>query len=69
MNTNKITKDYLNSLIGKTKEDAIKICIDDKYNYRIIREDDTNYMVTCDFQFYRINFEIDNNLISDATIG
>lgn len=69
MNTNKITKDYLNNLIGKTKEEAVNICKNDDYIYRIEREDDTHYIVTCDFRFYRINLEIDNDIVTEATVG
>ena len=57
-------------LIGQTLNEAISIA---NYNgvtkYRTAREDDVNYMLTSDLQFNRLNFEIDNKVITKVYFG
>jgi hypothetical protein len=57
------------NLIGITKDDAIKICKNYDYEYRIVHEDGKDYMITCDFNFNRVNLTIINNIIIEADIG
>jgi len=64
-----MTNPILENLIGLTKEDGCKLCNDNGFIYRIVREDKNNYAITMDVIFKRINFEIDNGLISKYDIG
>ena len=36
---------------------------------RVTREDSTNYMVTMDLRFDRINLQIDNGVVTSCNIG
>ena len=64
---NIVTEEFTKSLVGLTFEEAIDKC--ESINYRITREDDNNYFVTMDLRFDRINFEIDDNVVTKASIG
>jgi hypothetical protein len=66
---NVVTKNFLDSLIGKTKDQAIELCRVDDYQYRVVYQDGKYYGVTYDLNFNRVNFTIENNIIIEATIG
>lgn len=57
----------MNSLIGQTLASAEKEL--KQLNYRIIREDKTTYVITCDFQLDRLNLEVDNGIITTVSYG
>ena len=61
--------EFLKSLIGLTKDDCIKLCNENNYDCRIMREDDNKYLGTCDLRFDRINLELDNGIVSACSIG
>jgi hypothetical protein len=61
--------EILESLIGKTKDEVIKICNDNGFTSRIVRNDSINYIITCDYRLDRINLYIDNGLITDCDFG
>lgn len=63
------SKDLLESLIGMEKEEGLKLCLDNKYQFRITREDSNNYVVIMDLRFDRINLEIDKGIITKSNIG
>ena len=62
-------KELLESLIGKTKEDAQKLCDENRFKMRVIREDSNNYKITLDCRFDRINIRLDNNLVTSCDVG
>lgn len=59
----------LESLIGKSLEQARELSGFNGFTIRVTREDSTNYMVTMDMRFDRINVQIDNGLITKCNIG
>jgi len=54
-------------LIGKTKEEVIKLL--KGKDYRITREDDIHYMITCDYREHRLNLTFDNNILTRIKNG
>ena len=60
--------DLLKSLIGKTKEEGSELCKNAGYDVRIVRVDSIRYIITMDLRFDRVNFELDNNLITKCGI-
>ena len=62
-------EELLKSLIGKTKEDAQKLCDENKFKMRIFREDSTSYAITMNYRFDRINVRLDNNLVTSCDAG
>lgn len=68
MDTKEINK-FLKSLIGLTKEDGESLCKENDYIVRVVRVDSINYGITMDLHFNRINFEIDNGIITKCDIG
>ena len=66
INGNKV---LIESLIGKSLEEAIDIASSNGYETRILREDSENYYGTFDLNFWRINLEIDNKKVTKASIG
>ena len=63
------SNELLESLIGLTKEEGTKLCLDNDYKVRITREDSSNYVITMDLRFDRINLELDNGIITKCDIG
>ena len=54
----------LDNIIGKTEQEGIKLLQYNNIKYRIVRKDSCNYIVTCDFNYNRVNLEIDNDIIT-----
>lgn len=63
------SNELLESLIGLTKEEGTKVCLDNDYKVEITREDSNNYVITMDFRFDRINLELDKGIITKCDIG
>lgn len=63
------SNELLESLIGLTKEEGTKLCLDNDYKVRITREDSNNYVITSDLRFDRINLKLDNGIITKCDIG
>jgi hypothetical protein len=59
----------LNSLIGKTLDQANEMAGFSGFSIRVVKENGTPYMVTCDLQFTRINVEIENGIVIKNHIG
>jgi len=57
------------NFIGKTYAAAVGECKEKSIKYRFVRDGDDHYMVTCDCQFDRYNFELDNGIITKQYIG
>lgn len=64
-----ITKEFVESLIGKTMQEARALCVESNKSFRILREDETRYIVTMDFVFDRVNVDIDNGIVTRSDIG
>lgn len=56
-------------LIGKTKEDAINLLKENSSKFRIVSEDGVPYAVTCDYIISRFNLHLNNNLVTNITMG
>ena len=61
------SKDILDSLIGKTYEEAKELC--DGYILRLTNKDGVSYIVTCDLRLDRINLELLDDKIVRSSIG
>lgn len=59
----------LTSLIGKTLYDARKLCNHNGYSIRVTSVNGTNFALTMDFMFTRINVKLEDNKVTDAQIG
>jgi len=59
----------LESLIGKSLNEANQLAGFNGFAIRVTREDSTNYMVTMDLRFDRINLQIDNGVVTSCNIG
>lgn len=60
------------AVVGMTEAEAvqtIKGVSSEKLSVRIARRDSENFVLTMDYRPSRINLEIDNNLVTKATIG
>jgi len=65
----KESKELLESLIGMTEDNGLKLCKENDYDIRIVREDSNNYAITMDLRFNRINLVIDKGIITKCDIG
>ena len=61
-------EEFLKSLIGKTKEEGRELCKNNDYSVRIVRVDSNRYIITMDLRFDRVNFELDNDIITKCDI-
>jgi hypothetical protein len=61
--------ELLETLIGMTETDARKLCKENGYDSRTTIEDGKCYIITCDLRFDRVNFQIENGLVTKATTG
>ena len=59
----------LESLIGKSLNEANQLAGFNGFAIRVTREDSTNYMVTMDLRFDRINLELDEGVVTKCSIG
>ena len=61
-----------NEVIGMTEAEAIATIegvSSEQLTYRVIRRDGENYPMTMDYRLDRINLEIDNGVVTKASIG
>lgn len=59
-------------VIGMTEEEAIRTIegvSSEEVIYRVTRRDEESYPMTMDYRINRINLEIDNGLVTKASIG
>lgn len=56
-------------LINLSEQEGIDYINKNNISYRVIRRDETNYIIISDFRDDRINLEINNNIILGVTIG
>jgi len=58
-----------NDYLGQTQATAVILAAANGFQARIVRIDDETFAVTLDAREDRINFEIDDGLVTKATIG
>ena len=58
-------KDY----IGLTLDDAIKLAKKNDLEFRIVKKDNIDYIITCDLHLDRLNFTIKNDIIIWCNLG
>ena len=63
------SNELLESLIGLTKEEGSKLCLENDYKVRVTREDSNNYVIAMDLRLDRINLELDKGIITKCDIG
>jgi len=56
-------------LIGLSETEAKEIAIRNGYAFRTTRKDKNDYMITCDFRIFRINVELDNEIVTKVDFG
>jgi hypothetical protein len=54
----------LQSLIGKSLEQAKELAVFNGFTIRVTREDNNNFPLTMDIRFDRIDVQIDNGLVT-----
>jgi hypothetical protein len=59
----------LQSLIGKSLEQAKELAGFNGFAIRVTREDSTIYMVTMDLRFDRIDVQIDSGIVTKCNVG
>lgn len=59
----------LESLIGKTLNEAKELASFNGFSIRISREDNNNFTLTMNMRFDRIDIELDNGLVTKSKIG
>lgn len=60
---------YLNSLLGKSKQEAESLCHKHNRICRVARENEINYILTMEFNPNRVNLYISNNKVTRYSIG
>jgi hypothetical protein len=63
------TRDPAAAYVGMPKADAIAAAEADGRPWRLGREDDEQFLVTQDFIEDRVTFEIDDGVVTKATLG
>lgn len=58
-----------NHIIGKTLEEAYSSTKKHSLDSRVVFEDGEYYIVTCDLNFDRLNFYIENGIVVNANVG
>lgn len=69
LNDKSATKEFADSLLGKTEELAIKAVLDAGLLYRIVARDGDEYALTADYRPNRVNMRIVDDLVVDAVVG
>lgn len=59
----------MEELIGLTKEFAILELRNTNTPFRVVREDNTRYVVILNFNPGRVNLEIDNGIVTGVALG
>jgi hypothetical protein len=59
----------LEDFIGKTELQAIHLCVDNGFTYRVESEDGEKFILTADFRTDRVNVQIEKGIIVKSRIG
>jgi len=55
--------------IGLTIKEAVERAKSEEFIFRVVKQDGIIFVVTCDLRLNRLNFEIENNKITNCYIG
>ena len=55
--------------IGMQKHKAFAACVEKNMSYRVVHENGQNFIITMDIRMDRVNFSINNDVITAYTIG
>ena len=61
--------EILKQVKGKTVEEAIRLCKENKFKFRITKEDDRCLMITMDCWMNRVSAEVENGIVIKCNIG
>jgi hypothetical protein len=59
----------LSDYFNKTLEEAINKAKENELIYRITKQDGNRFLVTMDIKFNRLNFTVENNIVTDCKVG
>jgi len=55
--------------VGLTLDDAIKLAKKNDLEFRTVKKDNIDYIITCDLHLDRLNFKVKNNIIIECDLG
>ena len=58
-----------NEAIGKNVDEVIELCKKSKVMFRFIKVDGLSHMITSDCRFDRLNFTVNNRIITNCIVG
>ena len=61
--------EILKHVKGKTVEEAIRLCKENKFRFRVIKEDDRCLIITMDCWMNRVSAEVENGIVIKCNIG
>lgn len=61
--------EILKQVKGKSVEEAIRLCNENKFRFRVVKEDDRNLIITMDCWMNRVSVELENGIVSKCSIG
>lgn len=59
----------VSAYVSLTLEEAINKAQENELIYRIVKRDGERFMVTMDLKMNRLNFTVDNNIITNCKVG
>lgn len=68
MKTTETLKFYCKMLPSMIKEKAIDILEKDEVNYRVVKEDDKDFVISSDLKSDRLNLEIKEGIVTKCDI-
>lgn len=69
MNKRDLAKSLLGKLMGLEEEKAVELAKESGLDYRVISRDGKPFIITCDYRFDRLNFEVIGGKVVEATLG
>ena len=66
---NRVTQEQAAQLVGMSLDDAVSAADANGWQSRVSRADGEQYVLTMDFRSDRINFEVNNGVVTDVKIG
>lgn len=66
--TNNVINELKEKVIGLSEKEASELCEKHNVRCRSIRDGDTHYIITMDLNPNRLNFEIDNDVVTKCEL-